>query len=339
MPHTRKITSANTHLSRPLEILVVVLAESSLMSLACVLDPMRVANRVAAQNLFHWTIKSPDGAPALLTSGIEIPVDGAFSGRESGDMLIVIGGFNLDRHIGRGFPARLQTAARRFSYVAGIESGCWLLARAGLVDGRPATAHWEELEDFAARFPEVQVRADRFVAEGRMWTSGGASPTFDMMLHMIRRNFGATTALDVASIFVYDETHAASDAQPAVSLGRMQHQAPELADAIRLMERTIDRPLSLDVLARRLGHSRRKLDLLFSQGLETSPGRYYLRLRLQAAQRLIVDTDLPVSEVALRSGFDSLSAFSRSFRGLYGASPLKLRLVKRRIPVDGRPAW
>ncbi|MDQ0320242.1 transcriptional regulator GlxA family with amidase domain [Pararhizobium capsulatum DSM 1112] len=274
-----------------------------------------------------------------MTAGIDVPVEGAFTGQERGDLLIVIGGFNLDRNAGRGFIARLQTASRRFACVAGIESGCWLLARSGLVDGRPATAHWEEIEDFTARFPDVQVQADRFVAQGKFWTSGGASPTFDMMLHLIRQHFGAAVALDVASIFVYDEIHAATDAQPVISLGRMQHQAPDLAQAIRLMEKTIDRPLSLDVLARKLGYSRRKLDMLFSRGLETSPGRYYLRLRLQAAQRLIIDTDLAVSEISLRSGFDSLSAFSRSFRGHYGQSPLKLRLTKQRIPRDGRAAW
>ncbi len=329
-----------THsLAEPLNVLVVLLPESSLMSMACVLDPMRAANRSTGRPLFRWTIKSASGEPPLLTAGIAVPVDGAFTGQERGDLLLIIGGFNLDRHAGRGFAARLQAAARRFSCVAGVESGCWLLARSGLVDGRPATAHWEEVEDFAARFPNVQVQSDRFVAQGKFWTSGGASPTFDMMLHLIRQHFGAAVALDVASIFVYDETHAATDAQPVISLGRMARQAPELAEAIRLMERTIEQPLSLDVLAGKLGLSRRKLDGLFSRGLETSPGRYYLRLRLQAAQRLIVDTDLPVSEVALRSGFDSLSAFSRSFRGQYGQSPLKLRLTKQRIPRDGRAAW
>ncbi len=334
---TPRIGSSGTQPA--LKVLVVLLPESSLMSLACVLDPMRAANRTAARPLFDWTIKSPKGNSSRLTAGIDIPVDGGFTGQESGDLLVVIGGFNLDRHAGRGFTARLQSASRRFACVAGIESGCWLLARSGLVDGRPATAHWEELEDFAAGFPDVKVRSDRFVAEGKFWTSGGASPTFDMMLHLTRQHFGAAVALDVASIFVYDETHAATDAQPAVSLGRMQRQAPELSEAIRLMERTMERPLVLEALCRKLGFSRRKLDMLFLRGLETTPGRYYLRLRLQAAQRLVADTDLPVSEIALRSGFDSLSAFSRSFRSEYGHSPLKMRQAKMRVPRDGRAAW
>lgn len=320
---------SNENSGRGVKVVIVVLPESSIMSLASVLDPMRAANRVAGRALFEWDILSPDGQPVLLTCGVSIAVDGLFSARAEGDFLLVIGGFNLERYAGKAFIAALQACARHFSVVAGIESGCWLLARSGLVNGRTATAHWEELEDFALAFPDVAVRADRFVTDGKFWTSGGASPTFDMMLHMIRQRFGSAVALDVASIFVYDETHAATDAQPLVSLGRMEALDPELARAIRLMERTLDRPLSVAALALRVGQSQRKLEMRFAKALGISPGIYYLRLRLQAAHRLVSDTQLTIREIALRSGFDSLSSFSRAFKHQYGESPLKLRQGRR----------
>ncbi len=307
------------------QVVIIVLPESSIMSLASVLDPMRAANRVAGKILFDWKILSPDGEPVLLTCGVLIAVDGMFSAREQGDCLLIIGGFNLDRHAQKPFIAGLQAAARHFSTVAGIESGCWLLARCGLVNGRSATAHWEELEDFALAFPDVSVRADRFVTDGKFWTSGGASPTFDMMLHLIRQRFGSSIALDVASIFVYDETHAATDAQPLVSLGRMEALDPQLAQAIRLMERTLERPLSITALALRAGQSQRQLEMRFARSLGVSPARYYLRLRLQTAHRLVSDTQLSIREIALRCGFDSLSSFSRAFKRQYGDNPMKLR--------------
>lgn len=311
--------------NRSVQVVIVALPESSIMSLASVLDPMRAANRVAGKVLFEWKILSPAGQPVLLTCGVSIAVDGMFSAQAEGDLLLVIGGFNLERYAGKSFIASLQSCARHFSVVAGIESGCWLLARSGLVNGRAATAHWEELEDFALAFPGISVRADRFVTDGKFWTSGGASPTFDMMLHMIRQRFGSAVALDVASIFVYDETHAATDAQPLVSLGRMEALDPALARAIRLMERTLDRPLSVAALALRAGQSQRKLEMRFAKALGISPGAYYLRLRLQAAHRLAGDTQVPIREIALRCGFDSLSSFSRAFKHLYGESPLKSR--------------
>lgn len=307
------------------DIVLVVLPESSIMSLASVLDPMRAANRVSGEVLFRWRLLSPDGGPVLLTCGVSIAVDGRFTAAEQGDVLLIIGGFNLERHAGRRFIASLQAAAGHFGVIAGIESGCWLLGRSGLVNGRAATAHWEELEDFAQAFPDIAVRADRFVTDGKFWTSGGASPTFDMMLHLIRQRFGSALALDVASIFVYDETHAATDAQPLVSLGRIEAMDPEIAAAIRLMERTLDRPLSVAALSVRLGLSQRKLELLFSRVLGISPGVYYLRLRLQAAHRLVRDTRLAIRDIALRAGFDSLSTFSRAFKQQYGESPLKAR--------------
>lgn len=325
----------NFHMSKqaprqgPLDITIVLLPESSIMSLASALDPMRAANRVVPEPVFRWTILSPLGKPVLLTCGVEIRVDGAFADVTSGDALLVIAGFNQERHADRTFVSRLKKVARRFDVVAGIESGCWLLARSGLLDGRDATAHWEELEDFAAAFPALNVRADRFVTDGPLWTSGGASPTFDMMLHWITQRLGSALALDVASIFVYDQTHSAADVQPYVSLGRIETRDPKLAEAIRLMERTLERPLTIAALTKRLSISQRKLELLFARGLSTSPGAYYLRLRLQFAHRLVRDSASPIREIALRCGFDSLSAFSRAYSREYGMSPLKMRLARR----------
>lgn len=317
--------SAAEKIQSVIDVVVVVLPESSIMSLASVLDPMRAANRVSGREVFRWQLLSADGEPITLTCGIPIAVDGMFTLPLEGDVLLAIGGFNLDRHVGRKFIATLQEGARHFDVVAGIESGCWLLGRSGLLNGRKATAHWEELEDFSQAFPALTVLGDRFVTDGKFWTSGGASPTFDMMLHLITQRLGSALALDVASIFVYDQTHSATDVQPVVSLGRIETRDPGLAEAIRLMERTLERPLTVSALARRLSVSQRKLEVLFAKGLSTSPGAYYLRLRLQVAHRLVRDSGSPIREIALRCGFDSLSAFSRAYSREYGTSPLKMR--------------
>lgn len=303
------------------------------MSLASVLDPMRAANRISGRDVFRWRLLSADGKPVTLTCGVPIAVDGRFAQPLAGDALLVIGGFNLDRHVGKKFIGFLQECSRHFDIVAGIESGCWLLGRTGLLNGRRATAHWEELEDFSQAFPALTVLGDRFVADGKFWTSGGASPTFDMMLHWITQRLGSALALDVASIFVYDQTHSATDVQPFVSLGRIETRDPELAEAIRLMERTLERPLTIAALTKRLSVSQRKLELLFARGLSTSPGAYYLRLRLQVAHRLVRDSGSPIREIALRCGFDSLSAFSRAYSREYGVSPLKMRSARRAAVV------
>ena len=217
----------------------------------------------------------------------------------------------------------------RFAAVAGIESGAWVLGAAGMLAGRRATTHWEDLEEFAARHPEATVVADRYVIDGRVVTAGGASPAFDLILHLIRSRFGAAVALDVASVFVYDEAHAATDAQPLVSLGRLGAREPRVAAAIRLIEASLDRPLASAAIARRVGVSVRSLETLFRRALGVGPAAYGVQLRMQAARKMVTDTDLPLAEVALRTGFASPSSFAHSFRRHGGRSAGDLRRAAR----------
>lgn len=321
----------------PLAVTLLLLPDSSMMSLASTLDPLRAANRLARRPLFSWRIVTPDGTPAVLTCGVPVPAAGRLEREMAGDVLIVVAGFNQEHHMGKAALARLRAAARRFRALGGVEAGSWLLARAGLLDGHAATTHWEDLEDFAGRFPEVNLLPDRFVVDGRVFTAGGASPSFDLMLHLIRQRFGYPLALEVASVFIYDEAHAATDAQPLVSLGRLAGHEPRVAAAIRLMEQRLDSPLTTAAIAKRLGVSARTLELLFKQALGMGPGAYGLRLRLQAARRLLIDTRLSLQEIAVRCGFGSHSAFSRIFRRHLGVSPSLYRRSQPG-PPGGNPS-
>jgi transcriptional regulator GlxA family with amidase domain len=325
----KSVNTIFTASEAPLQVTLLVLSDSSMLSLASTLDPMRAANRVARRPLFSWRIVTPEGEPAQLTCGVAVAAEGRLSRDLSGDLLIVVAGFNQEHHVGKEALARLRAAARRFRALGGVEAGSWLLARAGLLDGHAATTHWEDLEDFAQRFPEVNLLPDRFVIDGRIFTCGGASPSFDLMLHLIRTRFGYPLALEVASVFIYDEAHAATDAQPLVSLGRLAGHEPRVGAAIRLMESRLDSPLTTAAIARRLEISVRSLELLFKKSLDISPGAFYLRLRLQAARRLLLDTRLSMQDIAVRCGFGSHSAFSRIFRHHFGVSPSGYRRGKR----------
>jgi transcriptional regulator GlxA family with amidase domain len=315
--------------SAPLSVTVLVLPGSSMLTVASVLDPMRACNRISREERIGWRAVSADGAPVELTCGLPLAVQGALQPDAAGDVLIVVAGFDAPRHADRRLLARLRRAMPRFAAVAGIESGAWVLGAAGLLDGRRATTHWEDLEQFAGRYPEAQVVADRYVIDGRVVTAGGASPAFDLILHLIRRRLGEAVALAVASVFVYDEAHAGTDAQPLVSLGRLGRREPRVARAIRLMEASLDRPLASAVIARRVGVSVRSLETLFRRALGVGPAAYGMQLRLQAARRLVTDTDLPLAEVAVRTGFASPSSFAHSFRRHTGRSAGALRRAAR----------
>jgi transcriptional regulator GlxA family with amidase domain len=308
-----------------LRITLLVLPESSMMSLASALDPMRAANRIADRELFEWRIATLNGEAARLTCDLSIAPDAQLDEKLRGDALIVIASFNQQHHAGPAHLRRIKRAARNFSAIGGIEAGSWILARSGLLDGRSATTHWEDFEEFANHFPQIDVRPDRFVIDGKVFTTGGASPTFDFMLYLIRARYGYPLAMEVSSVFIYDGVHSATDTQPLVSLGMLENNEPRVAAAIHVMEQHIDDTLSIAQVAAQVELSVRMLEYLFRQTLDLSPAAYYRRLRLQTARRMVVDTRLEIQEIAIRTGFNSLSSFSRLFRDYYRQSPGECR--------------
>lgn len=309
----------------PLKVMFLVFSGSSIMCVASAVDPLRAANRISGETLFDFKLVSVTGEAPVTTCGLPVAVSGRFDAAELTDMLVVVAGFGTQNYATSALLAGLRRAARAARACGGVEAGTWLVARAGLLEGRSATTHWEDMEEFSTAFPGVDVRPDRYVIDGPVFTSGGASPTFDLMLHLVRTRLGMAAALDVASVFIYDQARAATDAQPLVSLGRLDGYDPRLAQAIRLMEAHVDQPLTIDAVARRAGVTARTLESIFRKSIGETPGAYYLRLRLSAARRLVVDTRIAMADIAGRTGFSSAAAFSRAFSRAFGEAPVRLR--------------
>lgn len=317
------------HSDQPLDATLLLFPGLSLLSLATTLDPLRGANRVLGRPAYRWKLVSIDGEPPVASCGLPIPVEGAFNPAERQDALIVIAAFDATQHATRRALKSLRAGAKRSGVVGGVESGSWLMGYAGLLDGRRATTHWEDLEDFAARFPNVDVQPDRFVVDEPVFTTGGATPALDCMLALIRARNGYSAALDVASLYIYEEVRTGSDEQPIVSLGRIRQREPRVAEAIRIMETHIDRPVTVAAIARRVGVSTRTLETLFLRIVDVSPGTYYMSLRLKAARRLVLNTSIPIADVAERSGFSAIASLSRAFRREFGAPPSAARRGRR----------
>lgn len=308
-----------------LDVTFLVFSGASIMCVASAIDPLRAANRIAGEELFRYRLVSVGGEPAITTCGLPVAVSGRFEPAAKTDMIVVVAGFGTQGYATAAFLQGLRRAARSARACGGVEAGTWLVARAGLLEGRAATTHWEDMEDFSAAFPGTDVRPDRYVIDGPVFTTGGASPTFDLMLHLVRSRLGMAVALDVASVFIYDQSRAATDAQPLVSLGRLDGYDPRLAQAIRLMEAHVDRPLSIDAIAKRTGVTPRTLEAIFRKSIGETPGAYYLRLRLTAARKLVVDTRISMTDIAARTGFSGASSFSRAFARAFGMAPVRMR--------------
>lgn len=306
-------------------VTILVLPESSMMCVASVLEPLRAANRVSDKKLYEWSLTSLNGDQVELTCAVPLQVNTRFTANMRGDLLVLVGGFNQQTHVSTSALAEIRKAASGFDMVAGVEAGSWVVARAGLLDGYTATTHWEDFEAFSDRFPEVDLKLDRYVIDGKRMTCGGASPAFDMFLDFIRKRNGPAVAMEVASVFIYDEAHSQFDAQPLISLGRLAKKEKRLEEAVRLMEKTIEQPLPVGAIAKRIGISTNTLETIFKRNLGMTPGKFYVSLRLKAANRLVHDSDLSLREISVRSGFGSLSSFSRAYVNAFGKSARTLR--------------
>lgn len=309
----------------PLDVTFLVLPGASIMCVASAVDPLRAANRIAGEQLYRWRLVSPDGSAPVTTSGLPVAVTGKFDAGMVHQLLVVIAGFGTAPYAKGPFVSGLAKAGRRARAIGGIEAGTWLLGHAGLLNGHASTTHFEDMEDFRAAFPESDVRPARFVIDGRLFTCGGASPALDLMLQLIRSRNGAALAMNVASVFLYEQARAATDSQPLVSLGQLEQLDTRIAAAIRLMETHIDRPMRMAAIAKRTGVTARTLETAFTRLIGETPGHYYLGLRLATARKMVTDTRLSMTEIATRTGFSGAAAFSRAFKAKFSKAPSELR--------------
>ena len=303
---------------------VLVMADSNALALASLVDPMRAANRRAGRTLYRWRYYSETGGAVPVTAGFAIPTQ-PLPDRADFDVLMVVAGFRLTEQATPALLARLRRLAPQLRAVVAVDGGPWFPALAGLLDGRRATVHWEDLDTFASRFPRIEVVRDRYVISGKMITTGGAGPCLDMMIELIRARQGPELALRVASAFVYEPLLTATTPQQAISAARLGRADPALGRAIALMEDSLETPPPVAEIARHAGLSTRRLERLFSRRLGLTPGRFFLDLRLDEARRMVTDTDLTLHDIALRTGFSSQMTFARAFRARFGTTATALR--------------
>ncbi len=304
---------------------LLVLPETNLILVASVVEPLRAANRIAGKALYDWDIFSPDGTAIETKSGIPIPVAGAFRPQKETSPLFVLSSYNWQAYTTSHLRMQLSQTARHREVMAGIESGSWMLAETSLLDNCSATTHWEDFEDFTASYPQITMVRERFVIDGKRITTGGSLPTLDLMLELIRRQHSYSLALEVSRLFIYEQERTRGDLLQVPAIGNMRILDARVGAAVKLMEETVDAPLTLTRLARRAGVSARHLQDLFQETMGVAPHAHYLALRLNAARRKVIETRADFADIAAATGFNSSSAFSRSYRAHYRESPSETR--------------
>jgi transcriptional regulator GlxA family with amidase domain len=226
---------------------------------------------------------------------------------------MVMPSYGFSSHATVAASRALRAASKRFTTLAGLDTGSWLLAEAGLLEGYKATIHWDEIDRFSERFSDVYVQPDAVVFDRDRVTCGGASTAFTLALQLIVQSHGQALRLRVENLFAgaYSE--------------RPYPQVGIVARAVQLMRSNLEEPLLICDIAARLGHSQRHLEMQVREKMGANPQVIYRQMRLALARSLARDTELSVAEIAVRCGYQDASAMTRAFRAEFGTTPRALR--------------
>jgi transcriptional regulator GlxA family with amidase domain len=311
--------------NRPRRFVFLLLDRFTMLSFAGAIEPLRIANRVAGIPIYEWRLIGEGGVSATCSNGASFQLDMGLDELDRDDTLLVCGGIDVQRATTKPIIAWLRREARRGMAIGGLCTGSWTLAKAGLLDGKKATIHWENQDGFLEEFEEVKLTKSVFVVDGNRLSTAGGTSSIDLMLKLIAADHGDEVANTVADQLIYSSIRTDQDTQRLSIPTRIGVRHPKLSQVIQMMEANIEDPISPADLAEEVGMSTRQLERLFRRYLNRSPKRYYMELRLQKARNLLMQTDMSVINVALACGFASPSHFSKCYRAHYNTTPYRER--------------
>jgi len=298
----------------------------ALMSYAAAIEPLRAANLLSGKELYRWWHAAPGGKPVTASNGVAIIPDCGTSSDRDADMVFVCAGGNPAIFGDKAVFAWLRRLARKGVTIGGISGGPYVLAKAGLLDERRATLHWEHLPAFREAFPNVTVVPSLFEIDGNRITCSGGISALDMMVALIQRDHGRQLAASVGEWFLHTHIREGFGPQRMDLRYRLGVADEKLLHVLRVMERSIETPFSRATLAHEAGISLRQLERLFQRHIGHGIHGHYRWLRLERARQLLRETTLPVLDVALATGFASSSQFARAYSRAFGEPPSCTRL-------------
>jgi transcriptional regulator GlxA family with amidase domain len=305
-------------------VVVVVYPDIQSLDVTGPVEVLSMSNTEHAGRGYRIEVVAATNEPVRTSSGLTLHVDAAIADvRGPIDTLVVSGGDGVagaifDRRLVDGV-RRLAKSARR---VTSVCSGAFLLAEAGLLDGRRATTHWSACDTLAQRYPKVTVDPDPiFVRDGNVATSAGVTAGMDLALALVEDDLGRDVALAVARRLVLFLRRPGTQSQFSAQLSGQLAERDPLRDAQRRIADHPDADLSVAALARHVGMSERNFARCFRDEVGMTPARYVEQTRVETARRLLEDTDDGVNAIARRSGFGTAETMRRTFLRHLRTSP------------------
>src|SRR5215471_9608760 len=282
---------------------------------------------------YDFAVCSIDAKPLRATGGITLHVNGGLRTLQRADTIVIPGWRDADELPPETLLSTLRRAHRRGARLLSICSGVFVLAAAGLLDGRRATTHWRYAERLASRYPKIRVEPDvLYVDEGRVLTSAGSAAGIDLCLHVIRKDFGARVANQVARRLVVPPHRDGGQAQ-FIPSPVPSDSTRGLAALTEWAQANLHRPLTVDVLAKQARMSSRSFARRFRAELGTTPHRWLSHQRVLAAQHRLETTDESIDRVAEAVGLQTAATLRQHFQQRLNTSPTAYR---RRFSVTHR---
>jgi transcriptional regulator GlxA family with amidase domain len=314
----------------------------SAMHLTSIAGPLDVFARASAALQRSGARKTPayeielltmSDAPLMTSSGV-----GLVGGRpykeatEPIDTLLIFASAHVSReNLDPELLAWVREQARQVRRIASVCAGAFVLAAAGVLDGRQATTHWELADVLAQRYPKTLVDGDRiYTQDGNVWTSAGVSAGIDLALAMVEEDHGHALALEIARRMVVFLRRSGGQKQFSTQLAAQAADHQPIRELVAWISENLDGDLSVPALARRAAMSERNFSRVFTQQVNATPARFVARLRMEAAQSKLADTTQNVETIALDVGFGDGESLRRRLQSEAGTSPLSYRTKSRR---------
>ncbi|MFY9245115.1 MAG: GlxA family transcriptional regulator [Roseicyclus sp.] len=317
-----KMAKAQTH------VVFVVVPRFNITTLITIIEAMRIANYLAPVPVFSWEIASFDGTKVTASNGMTTTVEAVGEELRPAQFTFVLGSWGTEHYSNKPLNAWLRRQARAGTRICGVELGCYIVARAGLLDGKSATIHWSWMSGFRETFDHVDVREGLFTLDSKVLTCAGGLAGVDLMLRLIEELHGSSFSGEIADQMLHHPIRSATSPQRSTMGRSTETMLPLVREAMTLIETNIEEPLTVPEIADLLDVSQRQLERQFKKHVGCTVVQFGLLRRLQNARLLLISTEMSIRQIATASGFNTLSHFAYSFGKFFG-----------RRPSDYREAW
>ena len=311
-----------------IHMVFIVVPRFNITTLITMIETLRIANYLAPSSTFSWEVASFDGSKITASNGMTATIKTANDNLRSAEFVFILGSWGTEHYHNQKLTAWLRKRARAGERICGVELGSYIVARAGLLDGKSATIHWSWLNGFKENFDRVEVEESLFTLDSKVMTCSGGLAGVDLMLRLIEEINGSSFSGEIADQMLHHPIRSAASPQRSTMGRSTETMRPLLREAMTLIENNIEEPLTVPQIAKVLGVSQRQLERQFKKNVGCTVVQFGLLKRLQNARLLLISTDMSIRQIATASGFNTMSHFAFSFGKFFG-----------RRPSDYREAW